>query len=46
MSKESKGRGQLSTMPKPKFRPALMKVSESKPNSQVEHARGIGSKQK
>lgn len=32
---KSKGRGQLSGMPTPKFRPALMKVSDAKPNAGI-----------
>lgn len=36
MAKASKGRGQLSTMPKLKYRPALTKVSQSKVNGQTD----------
>ncbi len=32
MKKPSQGRGQLSTMPKMKFRPSLTKVSEARVN--------------
>lgn len=36
MKKPSQGRGQLSTMPSMKFRPALTKVSQAKVNGQTD----------
>lgn len=36
MKKPSQGRGQLSTMPKQIYRPALTKVSQAKVNGQTD----------
>lgn len=40
MAKSSKGKGQLSGMPKMKLRPALTKVSEARTNGNIQRARG------
>lgn len=45
MRKPSQNKGMLGTMPKMIYRPALMKVSQSKANSQTDHARQPGGSQ-